>query len=74
MIILRTGILYSIIICALISFSCFYSSFLISLKSKKTEEDNALTVFLNITALYWLIYMISNVFGWIDIPSFYKPL
>ena len=39
MIILRTGILYSIIICAFISFSCFYPSFLISLKSKKSDED-----------------------------------
>lgn len=73
-IILRTGILYSIIICALISFSCFYSSFLISLKPKKTEDDDTLSIFLNVTALYWLIYMISNIFGWIDVPSFYKPL
>ena len=73
-VILRTGILYSIIICAFISFSCLYSSFLISLKPKKIEEDNVLTVFLNITGLYWLIYMISNIFGWIDVPSFYKPL
>jgi len=72
--ILKTGMFYSIIICALISFSCFYSSFLISLKPKKTEEDNTLSIFLNITALYWLIYMISNIFGWIDVPSFYKPL
>jgi len=72
--ILKTGMFYSIIICALISFSCFYSSFLISLKPKKTEEDTTLSIFLNITALYWLIYMISNIFGWIDVPSFYKPL
>jgi len=74
MIILRTGILYSVLICAFISFSCFYPSFLISLKSKKSEEDSTLIVFLNITGLYWFIYMLSNIFGWMDLPSFYKPL
>jgi len=74
MIILRTGILYSVLICAFISFSSFYSSFLISLKPKKSEEDAPLVLFLNMFGLYWLIFMISNVFGWVDVPSVYKPL
>jgi signal transduction histidine kinase/HAMP domain-containing protein len=74
MIILRTGILYSILICAFISFSSFYSSFLISLKPKKSEEDAPLVLFLNMFGLYWLIFMISNVFGWAGAPSVYKPL
>ncbi|MFH1710361.1 MAG: ATP-binding protein [bacterium] len=74
MIILRTGILYSIIICALISFSSFYSSFLISLKSKRSEEDSFLMTFLNIFGLYWLVYTVSNVFGWIEVPFAYKAL
>jgi len=72
--ILKTGILYNIIICALISLSCLYSSFLISLKTKKSEEDNALSSFLNIFGLYWLVYLLSNIFGWLDIPSIFKPL
>lgn len=69
MIILRTGILYSIIVCALISFSSFYPSLLISLKTQKSEEDAPLMMFLNIFGLYWLIYMISNILGWLNAPS-----
>lgn len=72
--ILRTGILYSIIICALISISCLYSSFLISLKTNKSEEDAALSSFLNVFGFYWLIYLLSNIFGWLNIPSVFKPL
>jgi len=74
MIILRTGILYSVLICAFISFSSFYSSFLISLKPKKSEEDAPLVLFLNMFGLYWLIFMVSNVLGWINVPSAYKQL
>jgi len=71
---LRTGILYSIITCGLISLSCLYSAYLISLKSKKSAGDSSLAVFLNTFGLYWLIYMISNIFGWLNITAGYKYL
>jgi len=74
LIILRTGVLYSIIICFLISISCFYSSLLISLKEKRTQKDSSLIYFLNLFGLYWILFAISNVFGWLNIGDGYRSL
>lgn len=72
--ILKTGILYNIIICALISLSCLYSSFLISQKTNKSEEDSAFIIFLNIFGIFWLICLVMNIFGLLGYQAAYRIL